>query len=121
MPDSPYINPAFDDLLGRATCLPGFPSPGDIESLYPSLSSMPADDIVYMITSDPRFNQYRDIISSAISGMHIKGIGYAITKFIDIYFPFVLERLNSNESDLALYRAVVVGIVSNLHGDGLEG
>jgi hypothetical protein len=113
-----YINPLIYTTLGALSHVENFPIEEQVLNIYSQLSSLTASEIVSLITSDPNYVSYVDIIKNSIDGMSVKSVGFVVTKFIDSKFPSLMDRLNRNEAEFDLYRDVIISLVDEIQKSG---
>jgi hypothetical protein len=118
--DDVYINPMVYQMLGAVSHMDGFPDEDTILLAYTTLHSLPPEDIVSLIVGDSNFISYADIVKGAIDGMDIRGIGRVVTQFVDRNWPALMQRINSNDDEFELYKAVIIGLVDKIRMDGIE-
>lgn len=118
--DDVYINPLVYQVLGSVSHMDGFPTEDSVLIAYATLRSLSSDDIVSLIAGDSNFAAYSDIVKGAIDGMDIRGIGIVVTQFVDRNWPGLMQKINTNDDEFELYKAVIIGLVDKIRMDGIE-
>lgn len=109
-----FVNPLIYTVLGPVARSEDFPTEQRVMELYVTLHNLPAEDIVMVAVSDPKFSAYIDLIKTAIVGMDVSSIGKVLVSFIDKYFPELMKKINTDEADFVLFKAVVAGLVAEI-------
>lgn len=110
----PYVNQNFYDMLGAIPYDPKFPTNETVFDYYLRAISLPPDVVVLLVMKDAKFLSYMDIIAGAMHDMEMSGIGFALTQFIDLNFPDLMERLNTNEDEFEWLKMVVTMLVERI-------
>jgi hypothetical protein len=116
-PEVVYENPLAYELCGQLIHLPNFPSEAAIIGFYTVIKSLPADDIVDVVVSQPSFVSYIDFVRSAIRGMNWRGVGRVLNRFLDRNYPLLMKEINSNDESIELYKNVIIKLVDKVQSD----
>jgi len=100
----------FDYLLAQIAAMPGFPTEEVGLQLFNQYSSVPAADLVTLLTTDDRFVSYHGLVRAALHNTDLKSFAADVTRFLDLYFPSILESINSDESKLNFYKDLITGV-----------
>lgn len=115
--DVVYENPLAYELCGQLIHLPNFPDEADIIGFYTVIKSLPVDDIVDIVVSQPSFTSYSEFIRGAIRGMNWRGVGRVLNRFLDRNYPLLMKEINSNDESIELYKNVIIKLVDKVQSD----
>jgi hypothetical protein len=105
----------FEDLLSQVA--PFLPPDKEFLPIYDQCVSLSPDDVVKYISDHKYFSIYHDAIEASIRGMTPQEVAVVLTnKFIDIYFPDLVKRINSSETEFELYKSVIFMLVERING-----
>lgn len=111
---SSYVNPLAWELAGQLINSPQFPKEDIALRTFQSVRGVSSETIVQLILTDARVSGHIDLIRSAVDGMDTSGIALVVATVLDKHFPSIIDAINASDSDLALYKEVIIGLSNNL-------